>query len=204
MKILKFVLVVLSIYCLLNAQDDEWEEEIRSYRQGGIVFTMAESGSGFGGFMTWPLFKTMHFGFSTDILFIRDSKEYTVQPYYSYYPITINKINNVYLVDFFIVGKKRLFSESMDEGFRPFIAAAVGPVYGMNFPEKWAKNEYGLTNESAITLGGFVGAGVDVNAGSTYFFSIRAQYRFIPFSKVIGETDDHSMVELRFEVGKRF
>jgi hypothetical protein len=204
MRIVKTILVLLFFSFMLYAQDEEWDEEQTSYRQGGIVFTMAETGSGFGGFFSWPLLQSMHFGLATDLLFIRDSKEITYTDPYYYYPVTYNKINNVYLIDIFFIVKKRLFSKSMDEGFRPFITAAAGPIYGINHPEKWAKKQYGLSNTSDLTLGGFFGAGVDINAGSSYFFSIRAQYRIIPFNEIIGETDNHSMLELRFELGKRF
>jgi hypothetical protein len=204
MRIIKTILALLFFYLIVCAQDEEWNEEQTTYRQGGIVFTMAETGSGFGGFFSWPLFKNMHFGLATDFLFIRDSKEITYTDPYYYYPVTYNKVNNVYLIDFFVIAKKRLFAESMDEGFRPFITAAAGPVYGINHPEKWAKQEYGLSNTSDLTVGGFFGAGVDINAGSSYFFSVRAQYRIIPFSIQIGETNNHSMLELRFEIGKRF
>jgi hypothetical protein len=203
MNIIRLIVMIVLLYTIGHTQDDEWSEEQQSTRQGGVVFTMAETGSGFGGYFSWPLFKKYHFGFATDLLFIRDSKEITYTDYY-YGPVSLNKINNVYLFDFFIIAKRRLFAESMDEGFRPFIAAAFGPVYGINHPEKWAKRTYGLSNTSALTLGGFFGAGVDINAGSTYFFSIRAQYRIMPFSERIGETADHSMIELRFELGKRF
>jgi hypothetical protein len=207
MKIIKIMVILAVLSMVAAAQDNEWTEEERTHRQGGIVFTMAETGSGFGGYFSWPLFKYYHIGFATDVLFIRDSQEFTYTDYY-YGPISINKINNVYLLDFFFIAKRRLFAESMDEGFRPFITAAFGPIYGINHPEKWAKRPppygYGLTNTADLTLGGFFGLGVDVNAGTTYFFSIRAQYRIMPFSEQIGETADHSMIELRFELGKRF
>ena len=208
MKSVKIVLALFVMISLLHPQDEEWEEDLSSYRQGGAVFTMAETGSGFGGFITWPLLLNMQFGTAMDFLFIRDSKEITVQSLYSYYPVTINKVNNVYLMDLFLIGKKRLFAESMDESFRPFVSAAFGIVYGINHPEDWAKRPepdgLGKTNQSDLTLGGFLGTGIDIKAGTTYFFSIRVQYRIMPFSTTIGETNNHSMIELRFELGKLF
>ena len=53
-------------------------------------------------------------------------------------------------------------------------------------------------------LGGFLGAGVDVDASTSFFMSIRAQYRIIPFAKKIGERKNHSMFELRFEFSNRY
>ena len=102
MKVIQAIVLISLLYTLGCAQeDDTWVEE-ESTRQGGVVFTMAETGSGFGGYFSWPLFKKYHFGFATDLLFIRDSKEITYTDYY-YGPVSLNKINNVYLFDFFII-----------------------------------------------------------------------------------------------------
>ena len=59
-------------------------------------------------------------------------------------------------------------------------------------------------NQSEFSFGGFFGVGADISVDKKFFISVRGQYRILPFSKPIGETSNHSMFELRFEIGKRF
>jgi hypothetical protein len=198
-----YILFII-LFSNILAQDDA-EFETQPTRQGGLVFTMAETGSGLGGFMAWPLANNFHFGISFDAFSLRDSKQFDYYDYYYNIPITINKKNNVYLFDLFFTIKKRFFAEEMEESFRPFLTAAVGPTFGMNFPEHDI-DEYGNPTQDQFrwTLGGFLGGGVDISFDVKYFVGIRAQYRLMPFAKKLGESSNHSMFEIRFEVGQRF
>ena len=201
-----FIVLALTLFSLnLYAQPLDNESEY-DMRYAGFSFTMAETGSGIGGMMAWPTFKDTHLGISLEGYFLRDSDEYTFyDPYYYTYPITVNKENNVYLLDFMLSLKRRFFASDLDESLRPFLSAGVGPYYGMNFPEYSRDLEGNKTvDQYAWALGGYVGAGVDVDASTNYFISIRAQYRIIPFVEYIGERKNHSMFELRFEIGNRY
>ena len=114
-------------------------------------------------------------------------------------------ITDLYLFDFMVNLKRRFFASDMDESLRPFLTAGVGPYYGMNYPEYDRDLEGNPTkDEFAWALGGYIGAGVDINASGTYFVGIRFQYRVIPFTEKIGDRKNHSMVELRFEIGNRY
>lgn len=203
--ILKGVILLVLFAGTSIAQPDLSDQkviEIKHKKQAGIVLTMAETGSGIGGFMVWPLFNNIHIGPTLDFYFLRDSRQIDLYDYYYNVPYSINKENNVYLLDFLLTAKRRFFRNSLDDSFRPFITGAVGAIYGMNFPEE---NPYfKKKDEFALTLGGFFGAGVDICIGDRNLVSIRAQYRVMPFPNRIGETSDHSMFELRFELGQRF
>lgn len=207
MKI-KYMLFFLLFVCLiynLNAQSLDYESEY-DMRYAGFSFTMAETGSGVGGIMAWPILTNMHLGISLGAYFLRDDDEFTyINPYYYSAPITVNKENNVYLFDFMVSLKRRFFASDLDESMRPFLSAGVGPYYGMNFPE-YSQDLQGnkTVDQYAWALGGFVGAGVDVDASANYFISVRAQYRIIPFQEYIGQRQNHSMFELRFEIGNRY
>jgi len=76
--------------------------ELKHKKQAGIVLTMAETGSGIGGFMVWPIFKNLHIGPTVDFYFLRDSRQIDVYDYYYNVPYSINKENNVYLLDLLI------------------------------------------------------------------------------------------------------
>ncbi len=200
-----FILILTLLSFNMSAQSLDYESEY-DMRYAGFSFTMAETGSGIGGLMAWPIFANTHLGIGLGAYFLRDSDEYTYyDPRFYAYPQTVNKENNVYLFDFMVSLKRRFFASDLDESLRPFLSAGVGPYYGMNFPEYSQDLQGNKTfDQYAWALGGFLGAGVDVDASTNYFISIRAQYRIIPFLEYIGERKNHSMFELRFEIGNRY
>jgi hypothetical protein len=206
-----FFVITASILITMTASaqmdiPEEYEVYYQPQKQAGFVFSMEETGSGFGGFIAWPLIKHFHFGFSLDVFFIRDAREFTYyDPYYYGYYYIVNKENNVYLFDLLITIKRRFFAQELDESFRPFISAAVGYIYGMNFPE-FSRTIEGIptSDQFASALGGFFGMGTDISAGSKFYVSVRVQYRIMPFPEIIGERSNHSMFELRLELGRRF
>lgn len=205
-KIYLLFISVILVSSVMAQSDLMYEEEVYKIRkQAGFVLSVAESGTGIGGFVGWPIENSFHIGLTLDAFFLRDTDQVDYYDQYTLTPISLNKKNNAYIFDLFLTIKKRLFVEDLDDNFQPFYTAAVGPVFGMNFPEY----EYTIDGKKAHdqynwTLGGYIGAGVDITSSINYFFSIRAQYIFMPFTKVIGETKNHSMFEIRLELGFRY
>jgi len=199
--VLSFLLLFVfsqTIYAQKEIPSNEDDYLKQAKTEAGFVFTMAETGSGFGAFFALPFGSIFHAGVALDGFFIRDSKQIEYVDYYGYMR-SINDINDVYIFDIMITLKRRLFAEDMHDSFRPFITGGFGPVYGMNFPKVDR-----LPNQEEFSFGGFVGAGADISVDKKFFISVRAQYRLLPFTKPLGETSNHSMFELRFELGKRF
>ncbi len=204
---IQIYLTLFVICSILSAQDFEPSAEtpFDTKRQAGLGFAMAESGSSLGLFMTWPLLPDFHFGVGFDAFLLRDSKQLDFYDYYYGMPYTINKQNNVYLFDLMVTAKRRLFREDLSDDFRPFLSVAVGPIYGMNYPEvNTDSGAYQKNDEFAWAFGGYVGCGIDFSVKANSMVSIRAQYRIIPFPEKIGERSNHSMFELRFEIAQRF
>lgn len=203
-NIFQYALILIILFTVNSYAQYDDENEYHT-RYAGFAFTMAETGSGIGGLMAWPIMSNTHLGVSLGAYFLRDEDEFTYYSPYYYYPQTINKENNVYLFDFMVSVKRRFFASDLDESFRPFLVGGLGPYYGMNFPEYDVDLEGNETkNEYAWALGGYFGAGADIDASGNYFLSIRFQYRVIPFVEVIGQRKNHSMFEIRFEVGNRY
>lgn len=197
------ILAILLFLCgtTLWSQDDP--DDYRSRQEIGFVFTMAETGSGLGGMYNFPVFKYSHVGVSLDAYFLRDSQQLDFVDYYGI-PVSVNKKNNVYVFDLMLTMKRRFFAEDLDESFRPFLTAGAGPYFGMNFPEYEFDETGNPTKDQYMwTMGGFAGAGVDVSVNNNLFISVRTQYRIIPFDKILGERSNHSMFELRFEIGQQ-
>ena len=205
MKKLLFIIIILPgiFFSTLLAQDrantysKEKFEKIRT--EAGLVFAMAETGSGGGAFLSLPFGSLFHAGIAVDVYFLRDSKQIEyADPYYGGV-YQMNKINNVYIFDMQFTVKRRLFAEDLHDSFRPFLTGGLGPVFGMNHPE-----DKSLPKQYEWSIGGFVGGGADITFDKKYFVGVRGQYRIIPFSQRIGETNNHTMFELRLEVGWRF
>ena len=182
---------------VINTEEDEYLRQAKT--EAGLIFTMAETGSGFGVFYSIPFGSIFHDGATINAYFLRDSKQFDYQDPYTGYIYSVNNVNNVYIFDAMITLKRRLFAEDMHDSFRPFLTGGFGPVFGLNNPE-----DERIPNQEEWSFGGFVGAGADISVDKKFFISVRAQYRILPFTQRLGERSNHSMFELRFELGRRF
>lgn len=204
MKFLTVLMLIAPVLCF--GQFEEYIEKdpepiVLDHR--GFVYSLLETGSGLGLFYEIPYDNYWHLGFDFDVIMLRDKNQLEYVSYNGY-QYTFNKKNNVFLFDLMVMGKKRLFARSFDDSFRPYLLGGFGPVYGVNFPEDNPVTKEEQPNQDSWILAGMVGLGIDADIDGGYYIGFRAQYRFMQFSKTIGETDDHSMVDIRFEIGQRF
>jgi len=175
-------------------------------RHRGFAFSLLEYGSGLGGFWEYPMRGYYHLGFSFDAIMLRDSKEFTIPTYYGY-TYQFNKKNNVYMFDILFSLKKRLFTHALDNSIRPFVGVQAGPVYAMNFPEKYLDENNEIVkrkNQYMWTMSGMGEVGIDADVNPQNFMAIRFQYRIIPFASKLGERKNQSTFDIRLEVGQRF
>jgi len=203
----RFVFIKINYYNIITlpgyifAQYEEYlqkDPEPTMHKQAGVAVSVIESGTGIGGFYYLPMPGFWHLGLSANFFLLRDSKQIDYVDYTGY-PITYGKENNAYLMDVLFMVKKRLFAREVADNLRPYLALSAGPIYGMNFPEdKSLRDEFGWT----YTVAG--AAGIEVLLERNYMFGIRLQYRYMKFSKKIGETDNHSSADVRLEIGKVF
>ncbi|MBD3224435.1 MAG: hypothetical protein GF313_06885 [Caldithrix sp.] len=192
------IFIIFLLPAVLFGQFEEYIQEDplpKHQPQTGAAFTVLESGSGIGAFYKYPLQNYFHVGATLSGYYLRDSEQFDV--YWYGYPITINKQNNVYLIDLMFSLKKRLMADKIDDSLRPYVSLSAGPVYGMNFPE-----DDQLENQFDYAISGGLSAGVEAVFSTNYIFGIRFQYRFMKFHERLGEEQDHSMFDLRIEIGK--
>jgi len=132
---------------------------------------------------------------------LRDNGQIDYQDPYTGYPMSYGKVNNVYWIDLGATVKKRLFTRSIDDQFRPFVSASVGPVYGMNYPE--IKE---LDDQFTWAFSGGLAAGVDVVMDTGYLIGFELQYRLMRFGADLGEIQygNYSTLDVRLELGKLF
>ncbi len=203
-----FILVIVFLPVGLFAQisdylEDDPQPTITSHR--GVAYSLLETGSGLGLFYELPVVGFLHLGLGFDAFMIRDNNQIDYVNPYTGYPAVYGKENNVFIFDLMITAKQRLFVDKVDDSFRPYITGAIGPVFGMNFHEE-DKDPLGnkLHDQYRWTAAAILGAGLDADVDGKYFFGLRVQYRIMPFFEKLGERKNHSMIDIRLEIGQRF
>jgi len=179
----------------------------------GAGFTVAMSGFGLGGYYRFALPNFFSVGADADFYIMRDEKEYSFYDPYFGYPIQLNKFNRLFIIPVNLELKRRFFSESIEDNFRPYLIGLAGFTFGMNFPKTDTYQYYNLSpeeleklpqnNEYRFTLNFAIGVGVDFSTNDNYYFSVRPQFRFMYFPESIATKKNHSAFEIRFELGKR-
>ncbi|MFC1555112.1 hypothetical protein ACFL7D_10785, partial [candidate division KSB1 bacterium] len=141
------------------------------------------------------------FGYGFIIGNIRGSKEAVVyDPYYydPYFPY--KKVGNEYftlVVPISVSLKKRLFKNAIESDMRPYIVGEAGPVYGIAFPNTGKFTRSFSKGKGQVTLGAFVGFGVDFGeeAGRTYGITIG--FHYMRFLEPLGERRDYPGFDIR-------
>ncbi|GAB4336506.1 MAG: hypothetical protein Kow0037_17850 [Calditrichia bacterium] len=180
----------------------------------GFDLSIAMSGTGLGGFYRKALPGYFLFGASANIYMMRDEKEFSYyNPYdpYQPYPVQINKFNRFFVLPVSVELKRRLFMDSVDDSFRPYLLTSGGLSFGINFPRKdqisrlpeEEQYKYPTDTELGWALNFAIGFGVDFTTHENYYLTIRPQYRFIYFPDEIALKKNHSNFEIVFELGKR-
>lgn len=209
MKKLFIILLLLSIPLFSFAQFEQYIEEDPKptiLKHWGGAFSLLETGSGMGFYYEKPVPYFMHLGLVLDGFMLRDKNEVQVyNPINPSVPVTLGKVNNAFIFSLMASVKKRVLEDVFDDSARPFFYAAAGPVFGMNFPEYETDSKGDkLKDQFRWTVGGVIGAGVDFTVENNLFFGFKTQYRFLPFFDTLAERKDHSMIDIRLEIGKRF
>ena len=159
---MQHILVIICLFIIPLTGFAQFEQYIQqdpeptSNNRVGGVFSILENGSGLGGFVEWSLPHFYQVGGALTFYMLRDNGQLNGFDYYGN-PIEYGKVNNAYLIDLGFILKKRLLAHDIDDQFRPFISTTVGPIFGMNFPEKESKKP----DEFRWALSAAVAAGVD-------------------------------------------
>ncbi len=180
-------------------------------KERAFSFSLSTSGLGLGGTYRFPLPSYSHIGFNLEFFILRDDKEF--EYYNQLYNIStkINNVNRFFIVPANVELKKRLFTNTIEDNFRPHLMVQAGAVFGMNFPREDAitlgEAEGGnipTDNQYQVTYNAVFGFGVDVSTRKNYFVTIRPQYRLTFFQDEIAGDKNHSAFEIKFEIGGQY
>ncbi len=150
-----------------------------------IYITFSTSGGGVGTKVKWGNRENVQKFVSFEIGGVRGENEYvTYNPYDPYgFPIKMNQKRYMMLVPIYFGLQKRLFKDTIEDDFRPFIDFEFGPVLGARFPVGKGFVNNIKKGKTGMTIGGFLGAGVEFGnmEKNVYVFSLG--YRFTRFFK---------------------
>ncbi|RMF58946.1 MAG: hypothetical protein D6748_07455 [Calditrichaeota bacterium] len=168
----------------------------------GLSFSLATAGLGLGGFYRKALPHFIHLGVNLEFFILRDDKEFEFIDNFGR-AFKINDVNRFFTIPLTVELKKRMFTNDIEDDFRPHILAQAGVIYGMNFPRDIFVDEDVVKpkNQFEFTYNFIVGIGVDVTTRENYFFTIRTQYRYVFFPEIIAGKRNHSAFEIKLELG---
>jgi len=208
------IILVLIVSAILNSPGLAQYEEVppQHLNEYGAGITLAMSGFGLGGYYRIAFPDFFHVGASLDFFMMRDENEFT---YYDIYgvPRQFNKFNRLFIIPLSIDVKRRLFQNSIEDSFRPYLVVLGGLTLGMNFPRENELERSQLPpedqdrlprdDEYRVSFNVGFGAGIDVTSNESFYISIRPQFRLIYFPEPIAGDSNHSTFEIRLELGKR-
>ncbi len=206
------ILILLMTFPLSPVYSQYEEIPPQHLNEYGAGITLAMSGFGLGGFYRLAFPNFFHVGASVDFFMMRDEFEFT---YYDYYgvPRQFNKFNRLFIIPLSIELKRRLFQNSIEESFRPYVVGLGGLTFGMNFPRANELERSQLPpeeqerlpteDEYRLSFNVGLGIGIDFTSNESYYVSIRPQFRLIYFPEPIAGKSNHSTFEIRLELGKR-
>lgn len=152
----------------------------------GIDLLFSGSGWGFGGFYQKALGGNvttfLHLGLSGR----RNTDEFE-NAFLGQIPVVSNKVNRLFIVPVSIGLQYRLFSESLQESFRPFVSGGVGPTFILSTP--YIRNGefyefFSSFGQASLhtRFGGHIGVGSFFgNTDTGSLIGVQVRYYIIPF-----------------------
>ena len=212
---LSVVLIGTSPSFAQDAQTPVNQDEINAkrYVNGiGLNISLTNSGFGVGGYLQRPIGTTTSWLAEFYITTLKDERE---QRFFGIFGESIipNKYNYMLMVPFQVGLQKRLFQESIQDNFRPYVQVSAGPTVGwispyfqdLNDNQRLDGNERTYDVIGAIPKGSFTFAmGGSISVGANFGLSrrvtqgIRFGYTFHYFF------DDIELLEPRVKEGQRF
>jgi hypothetical protein len=188
------LLIALCIPDMATAQKKTKADAWKGKKPWEFFINVAIDGAGVGAKRKWGnMRKTMH-GLTLQMVGVRGDDE---QRFYSYYTgrVDVQRSRYMFMFPLHYSWQRRLFAESVEDNFRPFIAAEAGPTFGIRFPSGHGLGGNLSRTESKVTLGGFLGGGMEFEVGKAMLLSISGGYRFAKFfSKFQRRGDDMALI----------
>ncbi len=161
-----------------------------------IYLTISTSGGGAGMKLRWDTQSKWRKSISLEFGGVRSENEFTMMDYYSGYPYKINQQRYIILTPVYFGLQRIVFDDVIENNVKPFVIGEVGPVLGAWFPVGHGLGGNIKRGTTGLTVGGFLGAGLEFGSGKPTKYSFSLGYRFVHFFETLG---DQQTGEKRFD-----
>ena len=157
----------------------------RFYEHGwGFDLALSNNGFGFGLFMQRALSKDINI--VANILFSGARNTDEMVSYFTdgfnYIDSIKGKIHRLTMIPLTIGLEQNIFTNSLTESFRPYIAGGVGAALILSSPYTWNDWIKDVINQKPyIRFAGYIGIGANFSAKSQSIKELNIKYYFIPF-----------------------
>lgn len=151
-----------------------------------FFLSITSTGGGAGAKLRWDTHSDWMKSVSIEFGGVRGAKEFTVIDYYYGYPYKINQTRYIVLTPVLFGLSHTIFKNAIENNIRPFVIGEVGPVFGARFPVGHGLAGNFNRGQTGLTVGGFLGAGIEIGSGKSNVFCITVGYRYARFFKKLG------------------
>jgi len=181
MKVLMILLLIVP-FGLSSAQKigelaPERPPEIFPNNAWGVDVMFTEGGFGLGTFLRKSLATDLTGFVDFSISETKDEREVTYIDYFgnSYTP---DKVNRSFQLPLNFGVQYRMFSESLTDNLRPYLAAGVGPTLIITTPyDKEFFNAFGFA-QTKYAIGGYVGFGANMGTSKSNLIGLNVRYYY--------------------------
>ena len=166
-------------------------------RQTDFFINVAETGIGAGLKFYYDAFnQDTKLGFGLLVSGVRGKDEFVYIDIYGF-PQRSGTEFFTMIVPMNVTLKRRLFRESIESNMRPFIVGEAGPVWGIAFPRNFGFRESISKGKGQISVGGFVGFGIEFGEEEAHEYGFTLGFHYIKFPDALGERAEYAGVDFR-------
>ena len=180
----KYAAIMLIPVLLLGFLPEDGSAQNHNYL---IYLSITTSGGGAGMKVRWDTQTKLRKSISLSFGGVRSENEFTAYDYYTGYPYKTNQERYIVLTPLFFGLQKVVFDDVIENNVQPFIIGEIGPVLGSWFPVGYGLGGNLKRGTTGLTVGGYLGAGLEFGSGKPTHYSLSMGFRIVNFFNRLGD-----------------
>jgi len=181
-----------------------------SGKYGGVSLVQSDRGTGAGLYYEWSLNSANRIGAHANLLVVRGKNDYPLYDPWTGYTFERHDKKRLILLPVFATYKRVLFVDKIANNFRPFLAAAAGPIISFDPPNIPDFADRMKDIQVGATFGARVGIGMDFLYTMGTLISLFIGYEQIEFADALDGSDNYdgiknySGITVTLGIGKKY